>query len=93
MSRKTGIKKSLRPSERESITAYTSRFSAKLNFEDKARARKILRIALITVIIAALVYTGYFFTDLLIRFTEIPTEIHIAPEAASKWISFLTIRP
>lgn len=86
------IEKSLKPSQRESITEYAARFGTGFNFEDKARRRKIARIIIFTLCIIALIYVGFFITDVLIRFTEIPPDAHISPEASSIWISSLSIQ-
>jgi hypothetical protein len=48
-------------------------------------------IILAALCIIALIYIGFFITDVLIRFTEIPAFIHYNPEAFIQWISFLTI--
>ncbi len=89
---KTGkIKKTIRPSERDSITGFSSKYGPGTNYEDKLRGKKIFGFILAAVCIIILIYIGFFITDVLIRFTEIPAFIHYNPEAFTQWISSLTI--
>lgn len=89
--KKGKIKKTLRPSERESITDFSQKFGSGISYEDKLRGKKAAGYVLAAIIIILLVCTGFFITDVLIRITEIPAAVQLNPEAFSKWISFLTI--
>lgn len=76
---KTGkIEKTLKPSERKSITDFSARFGSGLTYEERVRGKKFAMIILITAGILALIGIGYFFTDTLIKITEIPYEQQIA---------------
>ena len=88
--------KALKPSQRKSITDFSSSFGTSSDFKSKARRRKIARIIIFAICIIALVYIGFFITDVLIRISEIPTDTsttaaHISPEATLSWILFLSI--
>ena len=72
------IEKTLKPSERKSITDFSARFGSGLTYEERVRGKKIAMIILITAGILALIGIGYFFTDTLIKITEIPYEQQIA---------------
>lgn len=70
---KTGkIEKTLKPSERKSITDFSARFGSGPTYEERVRGKKIAMIILVTAGILALIGTGYFFTDVLIKITEMP---------------------
>lgn len=70
---KTGkIEKTLKPSERKSITEFSARFGSGPTYEERVRGKKIAMIILITAGILALIGTGYFFADVLIKITEMP---------------------
>lgn len=72
---KTGkIEKTLKPSERKSITEFSARFGSGPTYEERVRSKKIAMIILITAGILALIGIGYFFTDTLIKITEMPYE-------------------
>lgn len=92
MKNKIKPKKALKPSQRESITGFSSHYGSGFSYEEKAKTKRIIRIVLIALCIAFLVTLGYFLTDVLIRFTEVPAQAHISPEAALKWITFPTIQ-
>lgn len=85
------IKKTIKPSERDSITGFSSKYGPGSSYEDKLRGKKAVSIILAAICLIALIYIGFFITDVLIRFTEIPAFIHYSPEAFIQWISFLTI--
>ena len=72
---KTGkIEKTLKPSERKSITEFSTRFGSGPTYEERVRSKKIATAVLITAGILALIGIGYFFTDILIKITELPYE-------------------
>ncbi|MBR5562479.1 MAG: hypothetical protein IKW12_04935 [Clostridia bacterium] len=72
---KTGkIEKTLKPSERKSITEFSTRFGSGPTYEERVRSKKIAMIILITAGILALIGTGYFFADVFIKITEMPYE-------------------
>ncbi|MBQ2842563.1 MAG: hypothetical protein IJE72_05960 [Clostridia bacterium] len=72
---KTGkIEKTLKPSERKSITEFATRFGSGPTYEERVRGKKIATAILITAGILALIGTGYFFADVLIKITEMPYE-------------------
>lgn len=80
------ITKALKPSQRESVTDFSARFGNGISYEDKLRGKKISARILVAVCIIALIYVGFFLTDLLIGLTELPAFIHTLPEAFTKWI-------
>ncbi|MBQ7122702.1 MAG: hypothetical protein IJO03_10625 [Clostridia bacterium] len=69
------IEKTLKPSQRKSITDFSDRFGEGPSYEEKARNRKIISAVLITAGVLALIGTGYFVTDVLIKITELPPEV------------------
>lgn len=72
---KTGkIEKTLKPSERKSITEFSTRFGSGPTYEERVRGKKIAMAILITAGILALIGIGYFFADVLIKITEMPYE-------------------
>lgn len=76
---KTGkIEKTLKPSERKSITEFSTRFGSGPTYEERVRSKKIVMIILVTAGILALIVIGYFLTDTLIKITEIPYEHQVA---------------
>ncbi len=88
------IEKTLKPSERKSITEFSSRFGSGPTYEERVRGKKIASILLITAGILALIGLGYFLTDVLIKITELP---YVPPTEATinndikeitKWISY-----
>ena len=85
---KTGkIEKTLKPSERKSITEFSTRFGSGPTYEERVRSKKIVMIILITAGILALIGIGYFFTDVFIKITEMP----YVPQTASINITFKEI--
>lgn len=66
------IEKALKPSQRESITEFSAHFGSEPSYEEKVRKKQIVNAVLIALGIVALVATGYFVTDVLVRITEIP---------------------
>jgi hypothetical protein len=70
---KTGkIEKTLKPSQRKSITDFSDRFGEGPSYEERVRSKKIVSAILIAAGLLALIGVGYFITDLLIKITEIP---------------------
>ncbi len=70
---KTGkIEKTLKPSERKSITDFSTRFGSGPTYEERVRSKKIAMIILVTAGILVLIGIGYFFADVLIKITETP---------------------
>lgn len=87
------IEKTLKPSERKSITEFSSRFGTGPTYEEKSRNKRIISAILISIGIILLICAGYFVTDVLIKITETPyTAAHIMPDGAIKWISSLIIQ-
>lgn len=85
---KTGkIEKTLKPSERKSITEFSTRFGSGPTYEERVRSKKIAMIILITAGILALIGIGYFFADVFIKVTELP----YVPQVASINIAFKEI--
>lgn len=73
---KTGkIEKTIKPSERKSITDFSARFGTGPTYEERVMAKRIISAALITAGILALVGTGYFATDVLLKITELPYQM------------------
>ncbi len=72
MIEKGKIEKTLKPSERKSITAFAARFGTGPSYEERVRAKRIVSAVLLAAGILALIGTGYFLTDVLVKITEIP---------------------
>lgn len=66
------IEKTLKPSQRKSITDFSDRFGEGPSYEERVRSRKIVSAVLIAAGLLALVGTGYFITDVLLKITELP---------------------
>lgn len=66
------IEKTLKPSQRKSITDFSGRFGEGPSYEERVRSKKIVSAILIAAGLLALIGVGYFATDLLIKITEIP---------------------
>ena len=86
------VRRALKPSQRESITDFTSGYGNESSYKSKILTRKILRRILIIISILIIVFIGYFFTELLISVSELPAFIHFSPEETIKWISSLSIQ-
>ncbi|GEM_PF-3870535 len=87
------IEKTLRPSERKSITEFSSRFGTGPTYEEKMRNKRIILSILIAVIILFLLFLGYFVTDVFIRISEMPyNAATIFSEGICKWIIFPSIQ-
>lgn len=72
MIEKGKIEKTLKPSQRKSITDFAARFGTGPSYEERVRAKRIISAVLLTAGILALIGTGYFLTDVLVKITEIP---------------------
>lgn len=72
MIKKGKIEKTLKPSERKSITDFSARFGTGPSYEERVRAKRIISAVLLTAGILALIGTGYFATDVLLKITELP---------------------
>ncbi len=72
MIEKGKIEKSLKPSERKSITDFSARFGTGPSYEERVRAKRIISAVLFTAGILALIGIGYFATDVLLKITELP---------------------
>lgn len=71
MKRKT-IKRAIRPSERESITEFSTSFGAGRDYEMRIKRRKILGVILTVLLTVLLITIGYFVTETLINISELP---------------------
>ncbi len=90
--KKETIDKALKPSQRKSISGYSAKFAHSPDMDIRAKRRNIARIVIVAAVIIALVYLGFFLTDVLIRISEVPpVDAHIFSEA-NTWISFLSIQ-
>ncbi len=72
MIEKGKIEKTLKPSERKSITDFSARFGTGPSYEERVRAKRIISSILVTAGILALIGVGYFVTDVLLKITELP---------------------
>lgn len=73
MPKKGKIEKSIKPSQRKSITEFSTRFGTGPSYEDRVRGKKIISAVLIAAGILLLIGLGYFISDFLIKITELPT--------------------
>lgn len=72
MPQKGKIEKALKPSERKSITEFSTRFGTGPTYEERVRTKKIASVILLVTGVLLLVCVGYFVTDVLIKITEMP---------------------
>ena len=72
MIEKGKIEKTIKPSERKSITDFSSRFGTGPTYEERVRFKRIVSVILVVSGILAFIGLGYFATDVLIRITELP---------------------
>lgn len=89
------IEKALKPSQRESITEFSTRFGSEPSYEERVKKRKIINAVLFVLVFTLIVTIGYFITDVLIKITELPYEpvtAKIFLKDDSLWISSLTIQ-
>ena len=71
MPKKGKIEKSIKPSQRKSITEFSTRFGTGPSYEERVRSKKIISAVLITAGILLLIGLGYFISDFLIKITEL----------------------
>ena len=64
------IEKALKPSQRESITEFSTHFGSEPSYEEKVKKRRIINIILLVLGIMVLIAAGYFVTDVLVRITK-----------------------
>lgn len=72
------IEKTLKPSQRKSITDFADRFGEGPSYEERVRTKKIISAILIAAGLLTLVAVGYFVADLLIKITELPYDPTVA---------------
>lgn len=72
MIEKGRIEKTIKPSERKSITDFSARFGTGPTYEERVRFKRIVSVLLLAAGILALIGIGYFLTDVLVRITELP---------------------
>ena len=72
MIEKGRIEKTIKPSERKSITDFSARFGTGPTYEERVRFKRIVSVLLLAAGILALIGIGYFLTDVLVRITEMP---------------------
>ena len=72
MIQKGKIEKTIKPSERKSITDFSSRFGTGPTYEERVRFKRIVSVLLIVSAVLAFIGLGYFVTDVLVRITEAP---------------------
>ena len=73
MPKKGKIEKSIKPSQRKSITEFSTRFGTGPSYEERVRGKKIISAVLIAAGILLLIGLEYFISDFLIKITELPT--------------------
>ena len=73
MPKKGKIEKTIKPSQRKSITEFSTRFGTGPSYEERVRGKKIISAVLIAAGILLLIGLGYFISDFLIKITELPT--------------------
>lgn len=89
------IEKALKPSERKSITEFSSRFGTGPTYEEKMRNKRIIFAILIAAGILLLLFFGYFITDVLLKISEAPytpLTASIISKDIAKWIIFPSIQ-
>lgn len=70
--KKGQIKKALKPSERESITEFSTAFGTGTSYEKRIKRRRIATLVFTVVGILLLIALGFFITEVLIDITELP---------------------
>lgn len=89
------IEKTLKPSERKSITEFSSRFGTGPTYEEKMRNKRIILAIIIAFGILLLLFFGYFVTDTLIKISETPytpVTASIMSEGIEIWNLFPSIQ-
>ena len=72
MPKKGKIEKTIKPSQRKSITEFSTRFGTGPSYEERVRGKKIISAVLIAAGILLLIGLGFFISDFLIKITELP---------------------
>ena len=72
MIQKGRIEKTIKPSERRSITEFSARFGTGPSYEERVRFKRISLAFLIAAGILALIGIGFFATDGLVKIPELP---------------------
>ncbi|MGN0547091.1 MAG: hypothetical protein ACI4I3_07140 [Acutalibacteraceae bacterium] len=72
MPKKGKIEKTIKPSQRKSITEFSTHFGTGPSYEDRVRGKKIISAVLIAAGILLLIGLGYFISDFLLKITELP---------------------
>lgn len=94
MIQKGKIEKTIKPSERKSITEFSTRFGTGPSYEERVRAKRIGFALLLAAGILALIGAGYFVTDVLVKITELPYQpaaqafIHYDIKEMTQWILY-----
>ncbi len=78
--KKENVNRAIKPSQRESITDYSSHFGNSDLYSRKLTKKRVLRLIIVIISLLLFVYCGYFFTELLISITELPAFINPVPE-------------
>lgn len=89
------IEKALKPSERKSITEFSSRFGTGPTYEEKMRNKRIIFAFLAVIGIVLLLFLGYFATDVFLKISETPytpANVSIISKDIAKWIIFPSIQ-
>lgn len=66
------IKKTLKPSERESITAFASTFGTGENYEKRAKRKSLFFTLCIVAALILVAVLGFLITEVFIDITELP---------------------
>ena len=66
------IEKTLKPSQRKSITDFSDHFGEGPSYEERVRNKKIISAIFIAAGVLVLIGIGYFVTDLIVQITELP---------------------
>lgn len=72
MIQKGRIEKTIKPSERRSITEFSARFGTGPSYEERVRFKRVSLAILVAAGILALIGIGFFATDVLVKITELP---------------------
>lgn len=89
------IEKTLKPSERKSITEFSSRFGTGPTYEEKMRNKRIVFAVLAVAGVLLLLFLGYFLTDMILKISEAPytpAAASIISEGIDKWTIFPSIQ-
>ena len=72
MIQKGRIEKTIKPSERRSITEFSARFGTGPSYEERVRFKRVSLAILVAAGILALIGIGFFATDVLVKINELP---------------------